>query len=185
MHLITNPDQVTSEATVAVSAEQFLHAASIAGEMHAARLPAEFVAAVLTLAREHRGVYELMAMWQTEQDSDERAATVADSAGVAGGRGGGPRAPHGEAARRLRRARRRGREGRRREDQAARNHRQERRRQRRRPVDRHPQPSLSRMLGSASMPRRATLYKIAAALGLDETEIESEFMWSWDGSGAG
>lgn len=39
-----------------------------------------------------------------------------------------------------------------------------------------PQPSLSRMLNSASMPRRSTLYKIALALNLSETEITTEFV---------
>jgi DNA-binding phage protein len=38
-----------------------------------------------------------------------------------------------------------------------------------------PQPSLSRMLGSASIPRRSTLYKIANALGLSEAEIVTEW----------
>lgn len=37
-----------------------------------------------------------------------------------------------------------------------------------------PQPSLSRMLNSASMPRKTTLYKIAAALGLPESEIPTD-----------
>ena len=39
-----------------------------------------------------------------------------------------------------------------------------------------PQPSLSRLLNSASMPRRSTLYRIANALNLPETEIVTE--WS-------
>ncbi len=39
-----------------------------------------------------------------------------------------------------------------------------------------PQPSLSRLLSSGSMPRRATLYKIANALGVDESEIVSEWV---------
>jgi DNA-binding phage protein len=39
-----------------------------------------------------------------------------------------------------------------------------------------PQPSLSRMLNSASMPRRTTLYKIAKALDLDESEIVTEWV---------
>jgi DNA-binding phage protein len=34
-----------------------------------------------------------------------------------------------------------------------------------------PQPSLSRMLNSGSIPRRSTLYRIANALDLPETEI--------------
>jgi transcriptional regulator with XRE-family HTH domain len=38
-----------------------------------------------------------------------------------------------------------------------------------------PQPSLSRMLGSNSMPRRTTIYKIANALGLSEKEIITEW----------
>lgn len=38
-----------------------------------------------------------------------------------------------------------------------------------------PQPSLSRMLNSGSMPRRATLFKIASALDVDESEIVGEY----------
>lgn len=39
-----------------------------------------------------------------------------------------------------------------------------------------PQPSLSRFFNSASMPRRATLYKIAEALNLTEKEIVNEWV---------
>lgn len=39
-----------------------------------------------------------------------------------------------------------------------------------------PQPSLSRMLGSASMPRRTTLYKIANAIGAPEAAIVTEWV---------
>ncbi len=39
-----------------------------------------------------------------------------------------------------------------------------------------PQPSLSRFFGSASMPRRATLLKIAKALKLSQVQIATE--WS-------
>lgn len=39
-----------------------------------------------------------------------------------------------------------------------------------------PQSSLSRLLNSASMPRRITLLKIAKVLGLSEAEIATEFM---------
>ncbi len=38
-----------------------------------------------------------------------------------------------------------------------------------------PQPSLSRLLNSGSMPRRTTLYKIAKAIGLSESEIAFEW----------
>jgi DNA-binding phage protein len=38
-----------------------------------------------------------------------------------------------------------------------------------------PQPSLSRMLNSASMPRRSTLYKIANAIDAPESEIVTEW----------
>ncbi len=38
-----------------------------------------------------------------------------------------------------------------------------------------PQPSLSRFFGSAAMPRRATLFKIASALGLSQVEIATEW----------
>ena len=37
-----------------------------------------------------------------------------------------------------------------------------------------PQPSLSRLLNSGSMPRRSTLYKIAKALNLSENDIPGE-----------
>jgi DNA-binding phage protein len=39
-----------------------------------------------------------------------------------------------------------------------------------------PQPSLSRLLNSGSMPRRSTLYKIAQALDLSETDIASQWV---------
>ncbi len=39
-----------------------------------------------------------------------------------------------------------------------------------------PQPSLSKMLSSNSMPRRTTLYKIADAMGISETEIVTEWL---------
>jgi DNA-binding phage protein len=39
-----------------------------------------------------------------------------------------------------------------------------------------PQPSLSRLLNSASMPPRSTLYKIANGLNLPEAEVVTE--WS-------
>ena len=38
-----------------------------------------------------------------------------------------------------------------------------------------PQPSLSRMLNSASMPRRSTLYRIAVSVGIPEAEIVTEW----------
>ena len=38
-----------------------------------------------------------------------------------------------------------------------------------------PQPSLSRFFNSAAMPRRTTLYKIADAIGLSEKDIASEW----------
>ena len=38
-----------------------------------------------------------------------------------------------------------------------------------------PQPSLSRMLNTASMPRRTTLLRIAKALDLPETDIATEW----------
>jgi len=174
---ITSPNQSVVEVTVAVTAEQFLNAASIATEMYAAHLPAGFVASALLLARQHRGVYELMVMWQAEQDRDERAAAVADlqdllddAEGAHGHPTLKPRIGFREAG-----------------EVAAKN--VAAKAKLRALIDKHggistvarqagiPQPSLSRMLNSASMPRRVTIYKIAAALGLDETEIATDFMW--------
>ena len=39
-----------------------------------------------------------------------------------------------------------------------------------------PQPSLSRLLNSGSMPRRSTLYKIAKALDLSESDLAGEWV---------
>lgn len=39
-----------------------------------------------------------------------------------------------------------------------------------------PQPSLSRFFGSASMPRRSTLLKIAKALNLSQVQIANEWL---------
>ncbi|MBI4821796.1 MAG: helix-turn-helix transcriptional regulator [Deltaproteobacteria bacterium] len=39
-----------------------------------------------------------------------------------------------------------------------------------------PQPSLSRMLNSASMPRRSTLYRIANALKVPESDVVGEWI---------
>ncbi len=38
-----------------------------------------------------------------------------------------------------------------------------------------PQPSLSRMLNTASMPRRNTLYKLANAMGLTQVDVANEW----------
>lgn len=176
---VTHQNQVLSEVTVAVSAEQFLNAANIATQMYAARLPAEFVAATLMLARKHRGVHELMVMWsEEEEDSNERAEIVVDLQELLEDAEALPQPPPAKpqhigfgdvdevvakvvAAKTKLRA----------------------------IIDKNggisavarqtgiPQPSLSRMLNSVSMPRRSTISKIASALRLDEAEIATEFMW--------
>jgi len=173
---VTNPDMTTNQ-DFGTSSEQFLHAAQIAVKMRKAELPAEFVASALAHSRANRGIYELMAMWEEDGDNDERVAAVADIQELLDDAEAAPQHPTAKprvgvvelddivakvvAAKTKLRAL----------------------------IDRNggisvvarrsgiPQPSLSRMLSSGSMPRRTTLYKIAAALDLDETDIASDFTW--------
>jgi DNA-binding phage protein len=161
-----------------VSSSQYLHAAKIATQMRAGGLPEDFVASALALARTSRGVYELMALWEeasTEQDRDE---VIADIQSVLeeehGERVSEPvKKPYlkfdqlDDAVARITAAKKKLRDL----------------------IDRHggvtkvaaisgiPQPSLSRMLSDASLPRKTTLYRIANALDVPETEIVTDFTW--------
>lgn len=159
-----------------LSAESMLEIYSIATQMHAEGLNAEFINAAVNRAREYEGTFDLMLMWRDEQDPQERAATLADIQEAID-------------------------EGRERPNQVVekpyihfdqlenisdkvkafkaglRNK-----------VDAWggimklsvatgiPQPSLSRFFNSASMPRRTTLYKIANALHLSEEDIATDWI---------
>jgi hypothetical protein len=158
------------------TAEQRVQISVIAASMNVAKLPVPFIDAVSRLAQEDQGIFELMALWQAAaEDVEERVAVEADlqehleeAAELPSEPVRKPKIPFDDltsVASQVMRHKQRLREI----------------------VDRHggvsevarkcgmAQPSLSRMLTSASMPRRSTLYKIANALGLPEQEIVGEW----------
>jgi hypothetical protein len=158
----TTPDQVMTLAAIMV-------------EMKAAGLEQQFIVEASELGRTDQGVYDLMALWRDTNDPSERDEIVADiQDSIDDYREAPPtplRKPYikydqlGDVAQQV----------------------MAEKAKLRRLIDKHggvsavakkcgiPQPSLSRMLNSASIPRRSTLYKIANALNLPETEIIAEW----------
>jgi hypothetical protein len=157
--------------------EQVLHLASIMVEMQSAGLEHEFIVKASELARTDQGVYDLMALWMdASSDPSERDEIIADIQDSLDDYADAPQEPMHKPYIKYDRLADVG--------------------QRvmaekiklRQIIDRHggvsavaqksgiPQPSLSRMLSSPSIPRRSTLYKIANALGLSEEDIVME--WS-------
>lgn len=158
----------------ALSSDIQVEVIEIGREMHHAKLPNDFVVAAVRTAFEFEGVYDLMKLWMAEGDEDERNAIVADIQEMI--------------------------------DDCAQKEKKEEiyirfddldtiakgirvfKDNLRLIVDKKggigklsqltsiPQPSLSRFFSSASMPRRATLFKIANALELSHVEIATE--WS-------
>lgn len=155
--------------------EQALNVARYALRMEAQQLPAEFIARVMDLARVDQGVYELLELWsetedlndrerlvadlqETVDEEDELTATVVEKPRIAFDNLEGIATKIVEHKRKLRDL-----------------------------IDRHggvsavarksgiPQPSLSRLLNSASMPRRTTLYRLARAMGLDESAVITDW----------
>lgn len=153
------------------------HTASIASKMQASGVPAEFILNIALLCmRDVRSAYELMALWEDagDNEADRNEVLIAMQELLDDVENKSPRKvkPYihfdqldGVAAKVL-----------------------AHKAKLRDIIDRNggiskvaelcgiPQPSLSRMLSSASMPRRSTLYKIANALNLPETEIVTEFV---------
>lgn len=157
--------------------EQIVNLASIVIAMVNAGLDQAFVAAASELARTDQGVYDLMELWMASEDDEaERDEIVADIQESLDDYADAPQQPVqkpyikydrlGDVAQKV----------------------MAEKAKLRALIDRHggvsavaqrsgiPQPSLSRMLSSPSIPRRTTLYKIANALGLSEEEIVTE--WS-------
>ena len=156
--------------------KQVMKLASIMVEMEAAGLGRNFIVAASELARTDQGVFDLMALWHGTEDDAEREEIVGDIQESLDDYRDAPQAPLkkpyikfeklGDVAQQVMAKKAKLREI----------------------IDRHggvsavaqktgiPQPSLSRMLNSPSMPRRSTLYRIANALNLPETDIVSE--WS-------
>jgi hypothetical protein len=134
------------------------------------------VAQASELARVDQGVFELMELWSEAETPHDRDETLADLQEMideaAEGHGHAEEKPYipfddlDEVGRRV----------------------MEHKKKLRELIDRHggvskvavkigmPQPSLSRMLNSASMPRRTTLYRIANGLGVPEAEVVGEWV---------
>jgi DNA-binding phage protein len=160
----TTPDQVVRLAEITVS-------------MAAVGLDRRFVAAISDLARTDQGVFDLLEMWaDAEGDDEERDEILADLQESLDDYQDTPSQPLqkpyipfdalDDVAKDVRAFKKKLRST----------------------IEKHggvsevarrtgiPQPSLSRMLNSSSMPRRSTLYKIANALKLPETEIVAEWI---------
>jgi len=142
--------------------------------MNEAKLPHKFIAAAVETAFKFEGVYNLMKMWVEEDDKKERDEIVADIQDLIDDcsqkeKVEGVYVRFDDLERIAKNVR-------------------EFKDNLRLLVDKHggikklaelteiPQPSLSRFFGSATMPRRVTLLKIAKALGLSQVEIATE--WS-------
>jgi DNA-binding phage protein len=160
----TTPDQVVRPAEITVS-------------MAAVGLDRRFVASISDLARADQGVFDLLAMWvDAEGDDEERDGILVDLQESLDDYQDAPSQPLqkpyipfdalDDVAKDVRAFKKKLRST----------------------IEKHggvsevarrtgiPQPSLSRMLNSSSMPRRSTLYKIANALELPETEIVAEWI---------
>lgn len=156
--------------------EQIMNLASIMVAMAAAGLDDGFIVAASELARTDQGAYDLMALWmETAGDEDERDAIIADLQESIDDYADAPKAPLQKPYIKFDQL-----------DDVAQRVLAEKAKLRLL-IDKHggvsavaaksgiPQPSLSRMLSSVSIPRRSTLYRIANARGLPETEIAMEW----------
>lgn len=158
------------------SPEQVMRLASIMVEMQKAQLDQRFIVDASELGRSDQGVFDLMALWQESAGNpEEQAEIIADIQESIDDYHDAPKEPLrkpyikyeklGDVA-----------------NQVLTN-----KAKLRDLIDKNggvsavarktgiPQPSLSRMLSSPSVPRRSTLYRIADALGLSETDIAMEW----------
>jgi len=158
------------------SPEQVMRLASIMMEMEKSQLDQRFIVAASELARTDQGVFDLMALWlENASNAEEQAEIIADIQDSIDDYQDAPKEPLrkpyikydklGDVANQVLANKARLRDL----------------------IDKHggvsavarktgiPQPSLSRMLNSPSIPRRSTLYKIAEALDLSETDIAMEW----------
>lgn len=158
------------------SPEQVLQLATITVEMMSAGLDHDFIYKASELARTDQGVYDLMALWLgAADDEDERDEILADIQESLDDYADAPTEPQKKPYIKYDRL----------EDVAKRVTAEKAKL--RDLIDRYggvsavakksgiPQPSLSRMLNSASIPRRSTLYRIANALDVSEEEIALEW----------
>ncbi len=157
------------------TAEEIAQIKGIAADMVRANLDFDWVIAVATLAKTDQGAFDLMKLWHHAEDKASKAEIVADLQDTLDDYVDSPSEPTQRPKIPF-------------DDLPAvtRNVLAEKKKLRDL-IDRHggvsavakksgiPQPSLSRMLNSASMPRRSTLYKIAIALGIPESKIVMEW----------
>jgi DNA-binding phage protein len=153
---------------------QVVKLASIVVEMKRAGLDDNFIAAAFELAHTDQGVFDLMDLWQGATDGSNRDDVVADIQESIDDYRDAPPSPLKKPYVNFDKL-----------DDVAREV-MAKKAKLRDLIDRHggvsavaqksgiPQPSLSRMLNSPSMPRRSTLYRIANALDLPEHEIVTE-----------
>ena len=158
------------------SPEQVLALASIMVEMKNAGLDHEFIVKASELGRTDQGIYDLMALWMDAPGHPaERDEIIADLQESIDDYAEAPQEPVHKPYIKYDQL-----------DDVAQRVMAEKAKLRQ-VIDKHggvsavaqksgiPQPSLSRMLNSPSIPRRSTLYKIANALDLSETEIAMEW----------
>jgi DNA-binding phage protein len=156
--------------------QEVLKLAAIVVEMGRAGLDPAFITAASDLARLDQGAYDLMAMWsQSEADAEERDEIIADLQELLDDHAEAPQTPLRRPYIKYEHL----------EEIAAKVVADKARL--RRLIEQHggvtlvakksgiPQPSLSRLLNSASIPRRTTLYKIANALDLPETDVVTDW----------
>lgn len=155
--------------------DQVIELAGIVVAMEGEALPRVFIAAAYELARTDQGVFDLMALWRDATDSKERAEIVADLQDSLSDYDDAPAKPLQKPYIKFESL-----------DDIA-NRVVAYKKHLRDLIDKNggvsavaersgiPQPSLSRMLNSASMPRRSTLYKIANAIDAPESEIVTEW----------
>jgi len=163
-----------TESPWVVSAEERVRLSRIIAAMSDAGLPNEFLARLDEHARASRPVFRMAELWLAESDGPDREETIAhlsemldeltDEATQK------PKVSFETLAERVL--------------PSVLAHKKKLREL----IDRHggvsevarragiPQPSLSRLLNDASRPRRATLYKIARALDVEESEIVGEWV---------
>lgn len=156
--------------------DQLIRLACIVTEMAKAGIDRRFIVSCSELARTDQGVFDLMELWCEAERDDDRGETLADLQDIVDEASASPRQPEekpyipfddlDDVARAV----------------------LEHKKKLRELIDRHggvskvaekigmPQPSLSRMLNSASMPRRTTLYRIANGLGVPESEVVGEWV---------
>jgi DNA-binding phage protein len=158
------------------TSEQKLKLAGFVVDMVKAGLDREFVINAAELARSDQGIYDLFEMWsETESTPDERDQIVADIQDLLDDYRDAPSEPVRKPYIRFDQL-----------DDVAKRVMVEKAGLRKL-IDKHggvsavaqrsgiPQPSLSRMLNSPSIPRRSTLYRIANALDLPESDVAFEW----------